>query len=67
MALLFHPADDGLLQDADRQVKFAKATLEVASAVLHVWPSVDLSSVERIQPPSSIASAAAGHRCARWA
>eukprot|EP00959_Pyramimonas_sp_CCMP1952_P008622 180410-Pyramimonas_sp.AAC.1 len=33
MALLLHPSDDGLLQDADRQVKFAKATLKVASAV----------------------------------
>eukprot|EP00959_Pyramimonas_sp_CCMP1952_P166635 3482782-Pyramimonas_sp.AAC.1 len=65
MALLLHPSDDGLLQDADRQVKFAKATLKVASAVHHLRPSVDLSSVERIQPPPSLSSAVAGHRWAR--
>eukprot|EP00959_Pyramimonas_sp_CCMP1952_P113963 2383126-Pyramimonas_sp.AAC.1 len=66
MAFFLHPSDDGLLQDADRQVKFAKATLKVASAVLHLWPSVDLSFIERIQPPPALDSAVADHRWARW-
>ena len=47
MAVLLHPRDDGLLQDADRLVAHARATLRLAANLLVHWPPLDLTDVER--------------------